>query len=167
MLQEFDTSSLEGYVHWMYTGTIPPKLGSGGCYMELFELYLLGDFLKDMVFCQRLIYIIASQRSGPPLQPGVCFVWERTLPSCPLRRTIRELWLATPVDRSIAMLRKDPDSPYPMDLPYPMDFVLDMFNELSKHVKQLKLSSYSGKTPEEVVATCKNFTEDDAPGEKQ
>jgi hypothetical protein len=161
VLHEFDTSSLEGYVHWMYTGSIPPKLGSGGFYMELFELYLLGDFLKDTVFCQRLIYIVASQRGGPPLQPSVCFVWEHTLPSCPLCRVIRELWLATPVDHSIALLAKDPDSPYPMG------FVLDMFHELSKHVKNLKLPSYSGKTPEEVVATSKNFIEDPAPEEKK
>jgi hypothetical protein len=161
VLHEFDTLTLEGYVHWMYTTTIQPKLGKVGHWMEVLELYLLGDFLKDMAFCQRLTHIVASQRGGPPGQPEVCFVWERTLPLCPLRRVIRELWLATPVDRTIAMLGKDPESPYPMD------FVLDMFHELSKHVKNPKRSSYSGKTHEEVIATSKTFFEDAAPAEKK
>jgi hypothetical protein len=73
----------------------------------------------------------------------------------------RELWLATPIDRSIAMLGQDPESPYPMD------FVLDMFRELSKHVTNTKLFSYSGKTHEQVRATNKTFFEATATAEKK
>jgi hypothetical protein len=164
VLQEFDTSVLEGYVHWMYTGSMRPKLKAvGDTYMELFELYLLGDFLKDMVFCQKLIqHVILVRCLGVvPLQPEVCFLWERTLPTCPLRRLVRELWLAKPVDDSIALLGKDPDSPYPME------FVLDMFQELSKHAKNPKLSSHSFKTPVEILALSKTYFEDSAPKEKK
>jgi hypothetical protein len=163
VLHEFEPSALEGYVHWLYTGTIQPKAGVTGSYREMFELYLLGDFLKDMVFCQRLACYVSNIRcrGGPPLASDVRFVWERTLLVCPLRRVIREVWLAVPVDWSIKMLGKDPDSPFPME------FVLDMFHELSKHVSNPKTSSYSGKTHEEIIATCKTFFEDAAPGEKE
>jgi hypothetical protein len=165
VLPGFETSALEGYVHWMYTGVLQPKAGGAGSYKELFELYLLGDFLKDTAFCQKLANLVIGTRySGSgnlPLQPEVCFVWERTLPVCPLRRVIRELWLAMPVGLSVKMLRQDPDSPYPMD------FILDMFHELSKHPNNLQFSSYSGKTPIEVKATCKPFFEDAAPEEER
>ena len=120
-----------------------------------------------MVFCQKLADLVLHLWYGgsgpykPPLQPEICFVWERTLPVSPLRRVIREIWLAMPVGLSVKILRQDPDSPYPMD------FILDMFHELSKHPNNLKLSSYSGKTPVEVKATCKTFFEDAAPEEKQ
>ncbi|KAM0699194.1 hypothetical protein Q7P36_001241 [Cladosporium allicinum] len=119
VLQEFDTSVLEGYVHWMYTGSMRPKLKAvGDTYMELFELYLLGGFLKDMVFCQKLIqHVILVRCLGVvPLQPE-------------------------PVDDSIALLGKDPDSPYPME------FVLDMFQELSKHAKTRSYPATPSRLP--------------------
>jgi hypothetical protein len=165
VLHEFETSALEGYVHWMYTGVIQSEAGDTGPYRELFELYLLGDFLKDMVFCQGLADLVIDTRcSGTchlPLQGEVFFVWEHTLPVCPLRGVIRELWLATPVSLSIKMLRLDPNSPYPMD------FVLDLFHELSKHPNKTRFSSYSGKSPNGVKATCQSFFEDAAPGERR
>jgi hypothetical protein len=165
VIPDLEISALEGYVHWMYTGVLQPKAGGAGSYKELFELYLLGDFLKDMAFCQKLANLVIGTRysgsGNPTLQPEVCFVWERTLPVSPLRRVIREMWLAMPVGLSVKMLRQDSDSQYPMD------FILDMFHELSKHPNNLKFSSYSGKTPVEVKATCKTFFEDGAPGEKE
>lgn len=165
VLHNFDTPALEGYVHWMYTGYIRPRLKAAGTYRELFEMYLLGDFLKDMVFCQSLVNLVIDTRCNGicdlPLQPEVCFVWERTLPVCPLRGVIGELWLATPVSLSIKMLRLDPNSPYPMD------FVLDLFHELSEHPNKTGFSSYSGKSPNEVKATCQSFFDDAAPEERR
>jgi hypothetical protein len=167
VLHEFESSALEGYVHWLYTGTIQAKLDtkpSSKVYRELFEMYLLGDFLKDMAFCQRLANLVIDTRcsgSYPPLQAEVGFVWERTLPVCPLRRVIREIWLAIPVGLSVKMLSQDPESPYPMD------FVLDLLHELSKYPSNTRFSSYSGKSPNQVKATCKTFFDDAAPEERR
>jgi hypothetical protein len=60
VLQETENSALEGYVHWLYTNCIieTKEEDDPFHFRELFELYLLGDFLKDTRFCQNVMAAI-------------------------------------------------------------------------------------------------------------
>ena len=122
VLHEVDQTNLERYIHWLYTGSITPKPMIDVTYIAIFELFLLGDYLQDMKSCQQLANLIIAKRSCgfPPMQPDICFAWERTLPSSRLRRVITELWRASSVEWSMRNFRSQ-------ESPYPMDFVLDMF----------------------------------------
>ena len=152
MLQETETSALEGYVHWMYTGYLleTKEEKNSFRFREFFELYLLGDFLKDIRFCQDVMAaIVARSKYGVHL-PTPSEMSERTLPPS-LSLAIRELWLAAPVGCTIDMFRSTTDPPYPMD------FVLDLFHELSERRKDVKIDSYSGKYDSQVRNACMSF----------
>jgi len=152
VLHETSTPILAGYIHWLYTKCIVEH-STSGCYLELFEFYILGDYLRDTAFCQSVIDLIV-ERNGhqfPPLQPEVCFVWERTLPDCPLRHVIKEVWFSMPVGWSIEMFRED------ADMPWPMDFILDVCQQLSNRSREVKEHSFSGKSFPEVKAACQGL----------
>ena len=135
MLQETETSALEGYVHWLYTNCIieTKEEDDPFHFRELFELYLLGDFLKDTRFCQNVMAAIVARSEYGVHLPTSSDTSQRTLPPS-LSLAIRELWLAAPVGCTIDMFRSATDPQYPME------FVLDLFHELSERRKDVKIS---------------------------
>jgi hypothetical protein len=158
VLQETETSALEGYVHWLYTNCIieTKEEDDPFHFRELFELYLLGDFLKDTRFCQNVMAaIIRRGKDGVylPMSSEMFAMSGRDLPSS-LSLAIRELWLAAPVGCTIDMFRSATDPQYPMD------FVLDLFHELSERRRDVKMSSYSGKAHYQVESACMSFVTD-------
>jgi hypothetical protein len=158
VLQETENSALEGYVHWLYTNCIieTKEEDDPFHFRELFELYLLGDFLKDTRFCQNVMAaIIRRGKDGVylPTSSEMFAMSGRDLPSS-LSLAIRELWLAAPVGCTIDMFRSATDPQYPMD------FVLDLFHELSERRRDVKMSSYSGKAHYQVESACMSFVID-------
>ena len=151
-----DEPTLESYLHWLYTDCILEREQSNH-YPELLALYLLGDYLRDPLFCERVVEALIVKKDGfvwPPVQPDVSFVWERTLPTSPLRRVIKEIWLTMPISMAVQTFK---DSP----VAYPMDFVLDLFSLLVKQCSGTTDASFSGKTFEDLKVTCVNFVRDD------
>lgn len=142
----------------MYTNCILERQVSKH-YRELCALYLLGDNLKDKIFCEKVIEALVVQKDGfvwPPLQPEVSYVWERTLPTSPLRSIIKEIWLTMSINLSIETLKENPEAPFPMD------FVLDLFAMLVEKCQGATNSSFSGKRFDELRETCINFVRDAA-----
>jgi len=68
-----------------------------------------------VTFCERVVEALIVKQDGfvwPPLQPDVSFVWERTLPTSPLRRMIKEIWLTMPISMAVQTFKDSPKTPY-------------------------------------------------------
>jgi hypothetical protein len=154
-----DDPTLTSYLHWLYTDCILDRDASKH-YRELFALYLLGDYLQDAIFCGKAVesLIVTEKDNGfvwPPQQADVEFVWARTLPTCPLRRVIKEIWLAMPISMSVQSFREAAE-------PYPMDLVLDLFALFVQGCSGATSSSFSGKALDDLRDTCVGFVRDAA-----
>jgi len=155
-----DGSTLESYLHWLYTDCILDREPSKH-YAELFALYLLGDHLQDTNFCEKVVQaLIIDDEEGfvwPPQQAEVSFVWARTLPTSPLRRVIKEIWLTMPMSMAVQSFKEAaPGTPYPMDL------VLDLFTLLVQGCNGATNASFSGKALDDLRVTCVGFVRDAA-----
>lgn len=158
MVHGVNQPTLESYLHWMYTDCILER-EKAKHYGGLFALYLLGDSPNDALFCEQVIEAIICMKDGfvwPPLQPDVSFVWEHTLPTSPLRRVIKEIWLNMPISSSVQAFQGYTQAPYPMD------FVLKLFSTLVEHCNGATNTSFSGKTFDELKVACVNFVKDAA-----
>lgn len=153
-------STLESYLHWLYTDCILGREPSKH-YAELFALCFLGDYLQDTKFCENVVQaLIIDDEEGfvwPPQQADVSFVWARTLPTSPLRRVIKEIWLTMPIAMAVQSFREvAPETPYPMDL------VLDLFSLFVQHCSGATNASFSGKALGDLRDTCVGFVRDAA-----
>jgi len=154
-----DDPTLTSYLHWLYTDCILDRDASNH-YRELFALYLLGDYLQDAVFCENVVeaLVVRDLEDGfvwPPQQADVDFVWARTLPTSPLRRVIKEIWLAMPISMSVQSFREAAE-------PYPMDLVLDLFALFVQGCSGAGDASFSGKALDDLRDTCVGFVRDAA-----
>jgi hypothetical protein len=74
--------------------------------MQCVKLYLLGDYLSDVVFCERVVEKLVGRSQMLPCRlPGaaeVTLAWDKTPEKSPLRAVINELWL----DQKIATVIK-------------------------------------------------------------
>jgi hypothetical protein len=153
-------STLESYLHWLYTDCILNREPSKH-YSELFALYLLGDYLQDTKFCEKVVQaLIIDDEEGfvwPPQQADVSFVWARTLHTSPLRRVIKEIWLTMPMSMAVQSFKEAaPETPYPMDL------ILDLFAQLVQGCNGATNVSFSGKALGDLRDTCVGFVRDAA-----
>jgi hypothetical protein len=99
-----DTGTLEGYLDWLYSqqitledveepcGICEDHEGSSLCNcahsLGLVKMYVLGDYLNDLRFCNAVMDIIKSAVARSPCVPNfatIAWVWEHTSVDCPVR----------------------------------------------------------------------------------
>lgn len=112
-LPETRPGVLEVYLHWMYTGNIVlgPTFADADSVRRM-ELYLLGDYLDDMPFCEAIVEGLVDMSRGPehklPSAKSVHLAWSKTNTDSPLRAVIKELFLGTAIDSTVeALLHND------------------------------------------------------------
>lgn len=108
---EAEPESLEGYLSWVYSRTI--TLGSsqtqcmhctarsiGGLCTpstskELAQMYVLGDYLGDLRFCNAVMdtWVVAAKAATCiPSPAAVCYVWQQTTAESPWRELYLLKW---------------------------------------------------------------------------
>jgi hypothetical protein len=116
---------LEVYLHWMYTGHVvlehsPAEADT----VLLVEIYLLGDYLDDMVFCDTIVEKLVELSQGPkhklPSGTAVRLAWSKTSVDSPLRAVVKELFLGVAIYSALEALLNNDDFPY--------EFILDILS---------------------------------------
>lgn len=145
---------LEVYLHWLYTGNVVLGLTSADADTVVYvELYILGDYLNDMVFCEAIVDGLVGISRGPkhvlPSSTAVHLAWSKMSADSPLRAVIRELFLGVAIDLAVTVLLNNDDFPY--------EFVLDLLSALVENNENLCKSSISHKSDAQIREACKNF----------
>lgn len=113
-IPDTDPETVEGYLNWIYTkqitladvdnpykecrnnGSIPHE-----CIvwlsLELTKMYIFGDYLNDLQFCNAIVDLLRASPQSCKTRPiadpdAVAWVWERTAIDCPLRKYCLEVW---------------------------------------------------------------------------
>lgn len=157
ILHDTKANTLRGYVHWLHTRQLLSKKPEGfKSYPELIDFYLLGETLKDQVFCQQAIDAMLIVRYDGRKWPGQQItndIWERTSPDSPLRKVMKELWMSTNVDKAMRCLKTAPEPGYHRDV------ILSLLEELISRGVFVKEATFSGKSRKEVEEACRKFVQ--------
>lgn len=155
ILHDTDTDILRGYVHWLHTRQLISRKGrSLKSYPELVNLYLVGETLKDSIFCQEVVDTMIILRYDFRKWPGHSIlnnVWERSSPESPLRKVMKELWMSKSVYKAMELLKTAPEPGYPKDL------ILSLLDELVGRSIFVKEATFSGKCRKEVESICRGY----------
>lgn len=147
-LEDTAVATFEDYLHWLYTGQV--TLPEHNQHVRLVDLYLLGDYLHDSLFCVEVLNkMVEARYHGQrtfPTSAAVKCAWEATPASSPIRKVIRELWTSSNIDLAFKEFTKNSE--------YPRDFVLDILSELVKSRPHLKSESISMKSQPVVEQLC-------------
>lgn len=154
-LPEMRPEVLEVYLHWMYTGNVVlgPSPAEADTVFRV-ELYLLGDYLDDMAFCEAIVEGLVKISRGPepnlPNAAAVQLAWSKTSADSALRGVIKELFLGVAIDSTVELLLLNNDE-------FPYDFILDLFAGLLENNKGFCKRSISQKSDAQIRAACKGF----------
>ena len=142
-MHEIQADTLRGYVHWLHTRELLSKKPEGFIsYPELINFYLLGEVLKDPIFCEQAVDFMLLLRYDGRKWPGYKItndVWERTSPDSPLREIMKELWMSTNVDKATRYFKAAPESGYHKE------FILSLLEELVSRGLFVKEVTFSGR----------------------
>jgi hypothetical protein len=129
--------------------------------MQCVKLYLLGDYLSDVVFCERVVEKLVGRSQMLSCRlPGaaeVTLAWDNTPEKSPLRAVINELWL----DQKIATVIKCLQAKN-----FPPSFVLDLLEGLVSNNWFFCEQTFSGKSGEEVRQSCIGYVKTPSPEQK-
>ncbi|KAF7195421.1 hypothetical protein HII31_03313 [Pseudocercospora fuligena] len=118
------------YLDWLSSKDVPLFLSESKTpdYTLLFKVYIFGDKVKDDAFCDRVLSMVcrgldlkdAKGDVRSPAPSKLKFLYDRTLPSCPLRALIAQAY----ADRCEETWFDDSDGKSYSDCP--KDFFFDM-----------------------------------------
>lgn len=140
-LTEHEPDALEAYINWLYTEEVTLKDAEEKCQhhetsssqqtresdcrfkhsLKLVKMYILGDYLNDMQFCNAVIDVLEYMKGCPPGIDAIIWVWAHTMRGCPLRTLILERWAAsldTGAATTVEFMKKH-------DLNVPKEFLFD------------------------------------------
>lgn len=145
---------LEIYLHWMYTGNVifglTPTFANS---VRKVELYILGDYLDDMTFCETIVDGMVVPFGEPerelPNATAVRLAWSKTSVDSPLRAVIKELFMGAMIYSTVEVLLSGDEFPY--------EFVLDLLSGLLNYNKAFCEGSISQKSDALIRETCKGF----------
>ena len=119
----------------------------------LVEIYLLGDYLDDMVFCETIVERLVELSQGPkhklPSGTAVRLAWSITSVDSPLRAVVKELFLGVAIYSAVEVLLNNDDFPY--------EFILDLLSSLVENNKGFCKRSISQKSDIQIREACKGF----------
>lgn len=113
-LTDHEPEALEGYINWLYTKEITLNNAEKKCehhgpdrdqasqdsdciYMhclDLVKMYILGDYLNDMRFCNAVIDTLDLMKGCVTGVDAINWVWSNTMQNNPLRVFLLEQWAA-------------------------------------------------------------------------
>jgi hypothetical protein len=129
--------------------------------MQCVKLYLLGDSLSDVVFCELVVEKLVGRSQMLPCRlPGaaeVTLAWDNTPEKSPLRAVINELWLDQKIATVIKCLQAKNSPP---------SFVLDLLEGLVSNNWFFCEQTFSGKSGEEVRQSCIGYVKTPSPEQK-
>jgi hypothetical protein len=129
--------------------------------MQCVKLYLLSEYLSDVVFCELVVEKLVGRSQMLPCRlPGaaeVTLAWDNTPEKSPLRAVINELWL----DQKIATVIKCLQAKN-----FPPSFVLDLLEGLVSNNWFFCEQTFSGKSGEEVRQSCIGYVKTPSPEQK-
>jgi hypothetical protein len=134
-LTDHEPETLEGYINWLYTKEITLKDAENKCHihgptyslrdqnadcgylysLKLVKMYILGDYMSDMRFCNAIIDGMALMRNCPPSPDAIQWVWTHTMEDCPLRGHLLERWAGLLGHTRAAVYMKENMSKLPKD----------------------------------------------------
>lgn len=151
-LEHIAEEVFEFYFHWLYTKQISEPQDGPVKWLLLVRLYLLGDYLMDRLLCRHVLQAIIDKTVDSKRladSRSVSIVWEQTTDGSPLRKVIRELWMARQIDLAIESFQKHPE--------YPREFILDMLTEMKTRHPELVKKRISDKLTAQVKADCLKY----------
>ena len=89
LLPEAEPVDFDVYLEWVYTSQLTPRDAEPAldhCAM-LVRLYILGDFLGDSKFCNKVMDAFRSESAWRPARPisgPINLEWEKTMAGSPL-----------------------------------------------------------------------------------
>ena len=117
------------------------------------ELYILGDYLDDMTFCEGILEGLVELSCGPehelPSALAVCLAWSKTSVDNPLRAVIRELSLDVPIKSTVEAFSNNDESPH--------EFILELLSVLVDNNKNYCKRSISHKSDAQIREACKGL----------
>jgi hypothetical protein len=129
--------------------------------MQCVKLYLLGDYLSDVVFCELVVEKLVGRSQMLPCRlPGaaeVTLAWDNTPEKSPLRAVINELWLDQKIATVIKCLQAKNSPP---------SFVLDLLEGLVSNNWFFCEQTFSGKSGKEVRQSCIGYVKTPSPEQK-
>jgi len=151
-LPETQPGVLEVYLHWMYTGNIilgpEPADASTECQVEL---YLLGDYLDDMTFCETIVEGLVELPCGSehklPSATAVRLAWSKTSVDNPLRAVIKEIFLGVPIRSMVNAISNNGEFPY--------ELIVDLLSALAENDKNYCKRSISRRSDAQIREACK------------
>jgi hypothetical protein len=165
VLHNIKPHTLGCYIHWLHTRRLFPCKGDNfKSYTELIDLFLLGEVVKDPIFCQKVVDAMLYVRYAVRQWPGysvVNDVWERTPPESALRKVVKELWMSTNVHKATGYLKKAPEPGYPKDL------ILSLLEAVVGRRGDGKEETFLGKSRKEVDDACRGFVKHMSSSESQ
>lgn len=141
-LVDHSPEALEGYINWLYTKQVTLKNAEKKCihhgpdtdqgvqdsdciYMyclDLVKVYILGDYLNDMRFCNAVIDTLELMEGCFPGLDAIDWVWSNTMQNNPLRGFIIEHWaeaVKSDLQQTIGFMKD-------FSLHIPQEFLLDL-----------------------------------------
>jgi hypothetical protein len=111
-ISDHEPATFEGYLNWVYSERITLEESEELCghcvddnpeeaycsrehLPELVDMFILGDYLNDLRFCNAIVDVVkhfALKSSCLPPQDAICCVWERTSPECQSRKLFLQQW---------------------------------------------------------------------------
>jgi hypothetical protein len=111
-LVDHEPEALEGYINWLYTKEVTLKDAEQKCklhgpayslenpnsncsylhYLKLIKMYILGDYMNDMRFCNAVVDAMRLMRSCYPSPDAVQWAWNHTMQDSPVRKHLLEMW---------------------------------------------------------------------------
>ena len=138
----------------MYTGHVVLEQASADAdTVHRVELYLLGDYLDDMVFCENIVQGLVELSRGPehklPSGTAVRLAWSKTSVDSPLRAVVKELFLGVAINSAVEVLLKHDG--------FPHEFILDLMSSLVDNNSDFCKRSISRKSDIQIREACKGF----------
>jgi hypothetical protein len=129
-LPDHEPETLEGYINWLYTKGVTLKDAEKKCghhgpsatqqfqdsecshmhCLKLVKMYMLGDYLNDMQFCNAVMDRMENMQGCVPGPDAISLAWGHMLQDCPVQKFVLEKWggvLGTAAPRSIDFMRQN------------------------------------------------------------
>lgn len=144
-IADVEPEIFEGYLNWMYSKEVTLKSNAKLCdickgrkgaahqcewahSLELAKMYVLGDYLNDIRFCNAVVDTwksIALEAACRSCLDTIQFVWSQTSSDCPIRDLVLESWKDSLTEDKIGDYIKSAES---MSKDFAVDFLVFLAN---------------------------------------